>query len=139
MSRSKKISKQPQPKVGHDPLLNAEVVPLKILRPAELNDAVYKPVDPNDPDVRALGESVRNHGLKVPIAITLDNVISVTRGRCRTVETHVAGADRGAEINPHAVRIDRENAFETLLSALPDPFSGHFSPSSENQYARHAY
>jgi hypothetical protein len=45
------------------------------LIPATLNDKVYKPVDPNDPEIDALAESIAEHGVKEPLVVTLDNVI----------------------------------------------------------------
>lgn len=52
---SKSVVSRRRPKTDHDPFRDAlEVVPLESLAPARLNDAVYKPVYPADPDVRAL-------------------------------------------------------------------------------------
>lgn len=46
-------------------LANGQVhwLPLSALRPSPENDQLYKPVDSADPDIRALAESVRKHGM----------------------------------------------------------------------------
>jgi hypothetical protein len=50
-------------------------VSLSKLQPATINDQIYKSVDPDDPEVIALGDSIAEHGLKEPIVITMDYVI----------------------------------------------------------------
>jgi hypothetical protein len=50
-------------------------MPLFAIRPAEANDRLYRPVDPEDPDIAALADSIREHGLREPLVITIDNVI----------------------------------------------------------------
>jgi len=50
-------------------------MPLSKLKPASVNDAIYKPVDPQDPQVRELARKIRRQGLLEPIVITTDNVI----------------------------------------------------------------
>jgi hypothetical protein len=50
-------------------------VPLASLQPARINDQIYKPVDPTDPEVIALSESIEEHGLLQPLDITIDDVI----------------------------------------------------------------
>lgn len=62
------------------------------IRPAEVNDKIYKPVDPNDPSVIHLAEQIRVHGLLEPIVITLDNVILSGHRRC--VACELAGLAR---------------------------------------------
>ena len=45
------------------------------IEPSPENLQLYKPVDPDDPEILALAESIRTHGVKVPLVITLDNYI----------------------------------------------------------------
>lgn len=45
------------------------------IHPAEVNDDVYKPVDPSDPRIIELAQSISDHGLLTPITITTDGVI----------------------------------------------------------------
>jgi hypothetical protein len=63
--------------------------PLASIRPAAVNDKLYRPVDPNDPDVRALAESVRKDGVLEPLVLTQDNVI--LSGHRRRVAAMLAG------------------------------------------------
>jgi hypothetical protein len=51
------------------------MVRLASIRPSCKNDDLYRPVDPADPDFRALRESVRDKGILEPLVITLDNYI----------------------------------------------------------------
>jgi hypothetical protein len=63
------------------------------LRPAVINDKVYKPVDPADPAVIALGNDIREKkGLLEPIVATLDGVI--VAGHRRRVGCQLAGLRR---------------------------------------------
>lgn len=65
---------------GHDPI---SVVSLDSITPSPENDTLYRPVDPADQEIRALAESIRRHGLKEPIVITLDGfILSGHRRHC---------------------------------------------------------
>src|SRR4051812_6042145 len=52
-----------------------ETVPLSRLKPARINDKIYKPVDPNDATTIDLGEEIVEKGLLEPIVATPDDVI----------------------------------------------------------------
>jgi hypothetical protein len=58
--------------LGHDPI---RLMPLARLHPSPENDQLYKPVSLRDPDLRELAVSIRRHGLREPLVITLDNYI----------------------------------------------------------------
>jgi hypothetical protein len=66
-------------------------VPLSEIRPARVNDQVYRPVDAADPDVQSLVESIREHGLREPLVLTTDSVI--LSGHRRHVACRLAGLD----------------------------------------------
>ena len=59
------------------------------LKPAAINDRIYKPVDLDDPDIVVLADSIQKHGLKVPIVVTRDDVI--LSGHRRQAACIVAG------------------------------------------------
>src|SRR5438477_13180296 len=68
------------------------VVPLDTLRTDPTNDAVYGVIDPTDPGIRELAESIRRFGVKEPLVVTRDGVIlSGNRRRvaCRVAEVEV--------------------------------------------------
>jgi ParB-like chromosome segregation protein Spo0J len=50
-------------------------MPLSALTPGKVNDVLYRPVDPNDPELQALAESIAANGLREPIVATSDHVI----------------------------------------------------------------
>jgi len=53
------------------------------IHPSPENDALYRPVRPDDPEIEALAQSIREHGLKEPIVITQDDwILSGHRRRC---------------------------------------------------------
>ena len=52
-----------------------EMVRLCDITPSLENDELYRPVDPNDPDIKALAASIRKLGVVEPLVITLDDVI----------------------------------------------------------------
>lgn len=90
-----------------------ETVPLDTLSPAELNDAVYKPIDHNDPDVIALAKLIREQGLLEPLVITLDDVI--LSGHRRRVACQMAGIDR-VKVRRHPIRSTDPGFAELLVS-----------------------
>ncbi len=73
-------------KSGH---VSIVYMPLADLQPAKLNDQIYRPVDPGDPEVRTLADSIREIGLKTPLVATRDNVI--LSGHRRRVACQLAG------------------------------------------------
>lgn len=78
-------------KISHGRFLvdKVELMPLDRLKPAVLNDAVYKPVDPSDPNVIALANSIVEHGLLEPFVVTLDEML--ISGHRRRVGCQLAG------------------------------------------------
>src|ERR1700688_2338839 len=95
--------------LGHDPIL--EQVLLSRLRPALLNDQVYRPVDPRCPEVELLAESIRTHGLLEPLVVTLDDVI--LSGHRRRVACKLAGL-KTVPVRRECIYSDDER-FPTLL------------------------
>lgn len=70
-------------------LVRILVLPIWRLRPAPENEQLYRPVSPDDPDVRALAESIRRHGVKEPLVVSLDHYIISGHRRC--VAARLAG------------------------------------------------
>jgi hypothetical protein len=65
---------------------------LNQIKPALVNDAIYKPIDPQDPEIERLAEDMRVNGVLEPIVITTDNVI--ISGHRRRAAAIVAGLSR---------------------------------------------
>ena len=59
-------------KLGHDPI---QWIRLGKLKPSPENSDLYRPVDPHDPDIAALSESIVEFGVREPLAVTLDGYI----------------------------------------------------------------
>jgi hypothetical protein len=122
-----------RPEFGLVPILEKQ---LSELRPAAINDQLYRPVSPNDPEIRALAESIREHGVQEPLIITLDDVI--LSGHRRRVACLLAGltvvpcrvqkirstdpefTSRLRECNRQRVKSVAEIAREEILSADPE-------------------
>lgn len=51
------------------------MVELCDIQPAPENDTLYRPVDPNDPAIISLAESIQVHGLREPLVLSLDGYI----------------------------------------------------------------
>lgn len=49
--------------------------PIGELLPSPENDTLYKPVDPNDPEIVKLAKSIREQGVLQPLIVTLDRYI----------------------------------------------------------------
>ena len=45
--------------------------------PCPDNERLYRPVDPSDPDVRALAESIRENGVREPLVVYEDRGIII--------------------------------------------------------------
>lgn len=59
-------------KLGHVPILE---VPIDSITPSPENDRIYHPVDPRDPEIVKLANSILQNGIIEPLVITLDDYI----------------------------------------------------------------
>jgi hypothetical protein len=66
-----------------------ENVAIARLKPAEINDLIYRPVAPDDPSIVELSKDIRAKGILEPLVITDDNVI--VSGHRRWVAAQEAG------------------------------------------------
>jgi hypothetical protein len=64
-------------------------LPIQLIKPSPENDKLYRPVDPADPEIRALAKSIKAHGVKEPLVITQDHFI--LSGHRRYVAAKLAG------------------------------------------------
>lgn len=91
----------------------AQMIALARLVPAPENDQLYRPVDPQDPEVQALAESIRTYGLREPLVITADGF--VLSGHRRRVAALLAGlTEVPCRVEPFA-RGDDPDRFVRLL------------------------
>jgi len=79
---SQKNSSEP----GHGPVFTKSI---DEIYPSFENDRLYRPVDPNDPDIQALAASISEFGIKEPIVTTEDGFI--VSGHRRFSAAKVAG------------------------------------------------
>ena len=69
--------------LGQDPILD---LPLDHVRPSPENAELYRPVDPADPEIKALAESILKHGIQEPLLVTRDGwILSGHRRRAAAV------------------------------------------------------
>jgi hypothetical protein len=101
------MSKKPQRKRpsksgsgGKSGRVSIRMVLLSTLRPARINDQIYKPVDPDDPEIQALAQSIRERGLKEDIVASRDGVIM--SGHRRRVGCLLAVPQAARRIQPAA-------------------------------------
>jgi hypothetical protein len=80
-------------KLGHVPILD-EITYRRLseIMPSPENDTLYKPVDPADPDFKALGESVRRDGVREALIVTRDDYI--VSGHRRYAAAQSVGLER---------------------------------------------
>lgn len=64
------------------------------IRPSPENDALYRPTDPDDPEIRALAASIREEGVLEPLVVTADGWILSGHRR------HAAATLAGVEVVP---------------------------------------
>jgi hypothetical protein len=91
-----------------------EVMPLWKLKPARMNDIIYKKVSPSDPQTKALAKRVKEEGLLEPIVLTLDDVI--LSGHRRRVACQLAGLTE-VRVRRHPIR-STDDDFASLLVAF---------------------
>jgi hypothetical protein len=127
-----------KPELGHGRILSGviELLPLSSIRPAAKNDKIYRPVDPTHPDLKSLARSIKKHGVREPLVITLDNVIlsghrryaasklaGLTEVPCR--RESILSTDPGfltllCEYNRQRVKATDEILREEIVSANPE-------------------
>ena len=86
-------------------------IPLSSIRPSPMNDNVYRPPSPDDPDIQAMAQSMREHGVLQAITITRDGFI--LSGHRRYCAATVAGLRTVPVIEEPIARDDP--AFPKLL------------------------
>src|ERR1035441_2719394 len=68
------------PESGHVPIRS---FPLCSIRPSAENSKLYRPVTKDDPDILALAESIRKHGILEPLLVIRDGyIVSGHRRHC---------------------------------------------------------
>lgn len=106
------------------------------ITPARQNDILYRPVDLADPEIKALAESIRQHGVMDPIVITQDQIIVSGHRRfaasrlaglsavpCREIGLHSsdpAFLQTLREFNRQREKTDAERLREEIVSADPE-------------------
>ena len=92
--KTTKTKKKSKPKTKASKKLEQGPVsemPLNQLRPSPENDRLYRPIDRNDPDLKALAKSIKRHGVREPLVVTLDDWI--VSGHRRYAAAKLAGLD----------------------------------------------
>ena len=74
------------PEMGHVPI---QKVRLDEIRPSPENDQLYRPIDPDDPQIIRLAESIHEHGIQEPLLVTRDHWI--ISGHRRYAAARIAG------------------------------------------------
>ena len=75
-------------KLGHVRVFN---YPISLIKPSLENDQLYRPIDPDDPEIISLAKSIKIRGVKVPFTITLDDFI--LSGHRRYMAAKLAGVE----------------------------------------------
>ena len=86
---------------------------LNSINPSPENEKLYRPVDPADPEVQALADSIRTHGVQEPLVISADDWI--ISGHRRHAAARLAGKRKvPCIVNP----IRREDDLDGFLELL---------------------
>src|SRR5437016_2385324 len=79
-------------KLEHVPIPEAITQrPLSEICPSPENDRLYRPVDPTDPDFKALAENIRANGVRDALIVTRDGYI--VSGHRRYAAASIAGLE----------------------------------------------
>lgn len=123
-------------KLRMDTRIRPELRRIDSIRPAPENELLYRPVSSTDPDIIALSESIRTHGIKEPLVVSIDNyILSGHRRHCaarlaglKTVPVRVENIRRTdpgfvgmlREFNRQRVKTLAEITREEVISADPE-------------------
>lgn len=91
------------------------IVSVGSIRPSPENDRLYRPVDSNDPAIISLAASIKEHGLREPIVVTLDGYI--LSGHRRYAACLKAGLLR---VPVRVEQINRRDDFDKFLVLLKE-------------------
>lgn len=83
------------------------------IMPSPENDQLYRPVDPNDPEVRALAKSIQTHGILEPLVVSKDRYI--ISGHRRYAAARLAGLET---VPCRLARIYRTDDIDAFLRRL---------------------
>jgi hypothetical protein len=110
--------RRPKRKVAAKPSRNGRATKVEhvrlstILRSPE-NDSLYRPINRDDPDIIALANSIREHGILEPLIVTADGFIVSGHRRC--VAASIAGLDNVPIRRVRVRRAANPDAFLRLL------------------------
>jgi hypothetical protein len=100
-------------KTGTSPSSDVFELFIDDISPSPENDQIYRPIDPADPEVIELSKSIRAHGLREPIVVTVDGWI--LSGHRRYCASKLAGLTKvPCRIEPLNREADRDE-FVRLL------------------------
>ncbi len=89
-------------------------LPIDSICPSPENDRLYRPVDPDDPEIITLAQSIREHGVQEPLALSRDGY--VISGHRRLVAARLAGLDTlPCLVRDDVSRADDRDGFLRLL------------------------
>ncbi len=92
---------------------HVRIRPIGSMGPSPENEKLYRPVDPDDPDVQALAVSIQEHGVQEPIVVSAEGYI--LSGHRRHVAARMAGLTE-VPCRMHAIRRDTDpDGFILLL------------------------
>jgi len=97
-------------KSGHDPI---QIISLDEIRPSPENNTLYRPVDPDDPEIIALTESIEKHGIQEPLVVTRDGWI--VSGHRRHAAATLANL---AEVPCKVLDFDKEDDHDRFMQLL---------------------
>lgn len=114
-----------------------QLVDINSVFPAEKNDEVYRPIDPNDPELLALAKSIKAEGILSPLHVTEDDVIASgqpKRPAARVSRRGTAGEWGQASSRP-GLRRGQTTSGVTQRPAI----RGHPGPGCVDSHARNRY
>ena len=109
-STKSELNKTHAAKLRHDGILEKRIGDI---HPAPENDHLYRPIDPNDPEIIALAESIKQYGIREPIVITLDAYI--VSGHRRYAAAKLAGLKK---VSCRVVEIKRTDDIDQFVVLL---------------------
>ena len=101
-----------------------QILPIDSVCPSPENEKLYRPIDPADPDVKALAESISKIGIKEPIVVSRDGYIISGHRRYRDIMLAVSRPlGRGSGIPKAELCASRKRIAENVDLLQDERFS----------------
>lgn len=126
-------------------LVSIRHVPLSSITPSDINDDVYRPPSPDDPDIQEMARSMREHGVLQALIITRDGFIlsghrrycAAGAGGLETVPVIVEDITRDDPAFPRLLVMHNQQRQKTVAELLAEQVVQSSGDDAHNELVQH--